>query len=445
MSTLKDLPTERIRFSVFEGSLLRVGLDLLANRLATAKLGSFPFGQPWERLEPNRPPAYVGRKFDSDMAQCIIGFRAKLWDLASTRRLSLNVVELAAAAFALRLYPITTNSSEEITSRSRLANKLETCRKRAKRSTQRVQGRSGYNEVSKTWQGFVSWCRYYLLSPKPVGTSYLSRRQIWAEQRGALKRKIVSILAERCYGGVTDAELTRVAKLLKEEFRRGRHPVILTEMLRSTSEGDKDLLFRLVSKKVPLVPLPGAKLDNCQMASERAERLKLYERRGMVLGTYSSSPAATGGHASNETQGPKVSSDLPGPRSHWLPRNFESLANDVLFETVADWFQHQVEPNDALDVANLAVNHALQNPGLELRLPTTYGLEGLIDQTRPIPLRGYVPDRGRRIRLQAVWLLHWMLICRPYPEHTANVLATACSRYRALNADLSRMQVQDAP
>ena len=158
----------------------------------------------------------------------------------------------------------------------------------------------------------------------------------------------------------------------------------------------------------------------------------------------SSSPAATGGHASNETQGPKVSSDLRNPGRSGYPAILKVWPTTYC-ETVADWFQHQVEPNDALDVANLAVNHALQNPGLELRLPTTYGLEGLIDQTRPIPLRGYVPDRGRRIRLQAVWLLHWMLICRPYPEHTANVLATACSRYRALNADLSRMQVQDAP
>jgi hypothetical protein len=95
------IPTLRLTVNEAECALLIPGFNLLANGLATARLGSFP----------RRYPSYLSllssvyedQVFDLTMAQMVLNVRQRLLTPTSSRKSRLNVVELAAVSFALRL------------------------------------------------------------------------------------------------------------------------------------------------------------------------------------------------------------------------------------------------------------------------------------------------------------------------------------------------------
>lgn len=143
--------------------MLKPGLDLLATRLAAAQLGSFPFRHPWHRIDFVRSSVHRNQAFDQGMADRIIAIRRKLSDITSTRKVRLDVLEIAGVALALRISPKTLSPAIDFTNLTHLASKLEKYRKRAKRAAKVKHEANTVVAGMETWRGFVEWLRYNVL------------------------------------------------------------------------------------------------------------------------------------------------------------------------------------------------------------------------------------------------------------------------------------------
>jgi hypothetical protein len=98
-----SLPTQRLTITPTEYLLLKPGLDILANGLASAKLGAFPHRHHWHGIDYVASDVYRGQEFDAEMSTLIITVRGRLWDLTRSRKVYLDAFELSALALAVRL------------------------------------------------------------------------------------------------------------------------------------------------------------------------------------------------------------------------------------------------------------------------------------------------------------------------------------------------------
>lgn len=158
-----------------------------------------------------------------------------------------------------------------------LSRKLENHRRRARRAAMRECA-----DVTSTgtarWERFSRWLHFNPVRVEVRNQIPLSKR-IWAEQRSGLEQLIALTLERRCYAPLQSEEMKRVVRLLKEEFRRGRHSLLLREVLSGGEEQHGNLLFGLLKKKLTLTPLPGATLSRAEEMAEVGERLKAWSQR----------------------------------------------------------------------------------------------------------------------------------------------------------------------
>ena len=80
------LPTTRVTINLPEYELLSPGLEILANGLATAKLGAFPRRHAWDRIDAGLSDIHRDRAYDEGMAQRIVSTRAKVIGMTATRK-----------------------------------------------------------------------------------------------------------------------------------------------------------------------------------------------------------------------------------------------------------------------------------------------------------------------------------------------------------------------
>jgi len=139
-----SLPSLRLTVTPTEYLLLKPGLDVLANGLASAKLGAFPRRHHWHGIDYLVSNVYKDQEFDAEMSTLITTVRGKLWDLTRSRKIWIDVFELAALALAVRLSRAQklVDGSELVSSEIRLLQaKIEIYRKRAKRAATTRIGR----------------------------------------------------------------------------------------------------------------------------------------------------------------------------------------------------------------------------------------------------------------------------------------------------------------
>jgi hypothetical protein len=140
-----------------------------------------------------------------------------------------------------------------------LGKELENCRRRARRVAIKHLSQSVYDEHFKRWQAFVQWIRYNLLydADMPIVRRLLTRnvfgptRQTWKYQRLTLLEMASEVVAERTTAVIPEDELHRLARLAKEELRRGRHDILLTEASKDRKKG-KEILFKFITKRFDL-------------------------------------------------------------------------------------------------------------------------------------------------------------------------------------------------
>lgn len=272
------LPKTAITITKHEHQLVRPGLELLANGLASAKLGSFPHRNPWDRVDSVLSGIYQDRAFDPAMAARIVSARSRLNNMKRVREVQLDVFELAAVALALRVskwQPTELAKGDARVQFHALAMKLERFRKMAQRLAFARLGKPGYDDAAKSWRKFVRWARYSLLQFRILQRPSFSRRSLWCSQRVALASMFQQALMEHFHAPLTEDQKVRMVRLAKASFRRGRQPMTLREVLSGERRG-RDLLFQFVESRLELTALPGAYVPAWKLAMDRADRFNAY-------------------------------------------------------------------------------------------------------------------------------------------------------------------------
>lgn len=406
-------PRVRLTINPAEYELLKPGLDFIACQLANAKLGLGTRHHPLVRIDPQLSDIYKRKQYSEEGDRAIISIRGKLWELTSSRKIRANFLELSAAALAVRLLHRLPGSRHDAKAVKVLAAKLENYRKRAKTAVIGRLGKDRYDSAADEWQCFVQWVRYYLTylhQPKYPGCS---RRRTWAYQRSSLADLIANILSDFGYAQLSELNMKRVVRLIKEELRRGRHPVRLMELLRSSDPADRRFLFHVVAKKCELVPLPGVCYPYDVAASMRGEKFKNKSLRGPTpAAEVPAAPAETGIDTDNPVSAEKDEHSSSGPRT--------------LAEAVADWFRDHVDQAHWNTVGNLALTKVIRDPPSHVTVPAAACFTELVSKTRPRNLPG-IPCYPDHMRALATWLLTWLYGCNGYHD---GVIMALRSGYR---------------
>ncbi|WP_263367960.1 hypothetical protein [Edaphobacter bradus] len=400
------LPTLRIAINPAEYSLLKPGLDLLANRLADARAGRFHYRHPWHRIDFLDSNIYRNRAFDESMAARLIEVRAKLWDLPSSRRIYVNFIDLSILAFALRQLRAadTLLPKEDFhTTVPALAQKLERFRKRTKRGTISAHGKQSYDEAAARWRRFSDWARYNPLYSKVPrrGTPFI--KYLWRDNRVRMAELIKVAVKERYDFDLNEVQVNRICQLVIPSLRRGRHELTLNTVL-SGSDAAKDFLIAFITKRFELKKGPDAPLTYWEQYFKRAERLGQAMKRQQQ--------ADRGVAGSLRTDGTDVSTadkPLASTSEEAKPQLSIRLTDQEIVKAVSLWFAENVHPTFWQDVCEEARHQVIRSPCLYRKHTISKSLRDLIQEVRPIIdssesrecTNGYID-----------WLLGWMLALR---------------------------------
>ncbi len=404
-------PAQRLTINTADYSLLKPGLELLANGLANAKLGLFPHRNVWHRIDLQASNVYQHQAFDQAMADRIIAVRLKLWDLNSSRRIRVDVFEVAVLALAGRLRNTnvgargTRAESDELKS---LARRLESCRKRAKRATISRLGDGEYRLAADRWGGFVSWSRFNLLSFTASKLNRPWRKQVWRSQREQLGVAIGTLLTSKFYESPSKTEMKRMVTLLASNLRRHRLQIGLRELLSNPSQFS-DLVVNFVIKRMSLNLLPNAPLPAWQVITNRTDKFEAYRnRRAQACGDVKAqAPPADSGSPNKLTR----TTEAPA-RDKFTPRKLD-VSDQTLQTCLAEWVRREIPESFWMPVRDQG--HFLIRNGLTERCRRSFTantLAGLIEELRP-PVAPVLAEEP--INEFADWLLSIVLAVRAKP------------------------------
>ena len=335
-----SIPKQRLTITLAEYNLLKPGLDLVANRLADANSGNFPYRIAWEVAG-----TYREQECDPEMSARFIRARSKLWELTESRKVYLDAWELAALALALRLgrsrklVEVTDGVSTEI---KLLQVKIERYRKRAKRSAIAKLGRLEYSAIARRWRRNVAWLRCNCLCIRRPKFGPPWRANSWRDQRQQAAQLIKTVLEENFYEALTDKQMARLVILLTTTLHRCRYAVGLKEIVLAPQKYT-DYLVGFVAKRMELKRLPGAPVSALQAVSDRADKFREYQQKAREGIT---TPTETGqDRIMTAEQAPQVASPpkVKAPRRY--THNHQVLTADTLIDALAEWFYETVTLN----------------------------------------------------------------------------------------------------
>ena len=425
-----SLPTKRLTVTLTEHNLLKPGLDLLANGLATAKLGSFPHRHPWHRIDLVASDVYRDQEFDAEMSARIISARRKLWDQTQSRKVYLDALELAALAFALRLsrskklVDITEAVSTEI---GLLTSKLETYRKRAKRSAI-AESRSvlEYGAIVERWCQNVAWLQYHTLYTKVPKNMERWRSQRWRQQRQQITQAIKIALTESFYETPNDKQITRIVTLLTTSLRRCRYAVGLIDLLRDP-RAHTDYLVKFVVKRLEPKRLPGAPVPAWQTMSDRADKFREHETRTRGRDVFPCDAV------SDTTVAEEQKHQVAQPLKVKTPRPFthhrQHLTGETLIEAMVAWLSQEeiMKFNLTREICEQAryqiIHGHLDQYRVEKLAATSFN--GVVQELRPTD---EVTDAPDIISAYAGWMLGVLLALRQHPGWIYGAIETIGTR-----------------
>jgi len=405
-------PAQRVTINAADYSILRPGLELLANGLANAKLGLFPRRNAWHRVDEKAANVYKEQAFDQAMSDRIITVRARLWNMTGSRRVRLDVFDIAVLALACRLRNANLSptdvraANEDIGS---LGRRLETCRERAKRAAIKRIGGEEYRLAAKRWGGFVSWCRFNLLSFRASTINRTWRKDLWRSQREQLSQVISKLLADRFYESPDEKQMKRIVTLMASSSRRGRLHVGLRELLLNPSQFT-DQILRFMTKRASLARIPNAPRPAWQVITDRMDAFNAYrERRSRsVAGRENPPPSHDPGH----------SAELPLTNTGSAAKDITPpglvVSDEALQAFLAAWLKKEVPRSlwvPIRDSVRYVVDHRLTD---HYRMSfTAQTIDDLIEELRPrvAPMLAEEP-----VGEFADWLLGIILAVRSNPS-----------------------------
>lgn len=412
-----------------ESSLVQPGLRRLETGFALAAqvrvLDNILQGS--DGLAPGR--RYRGRALNPAMAQLVWDLCQKLPNSNASRKIRLNAFEFAALAFALRI-----NTPPHKAGVSHFARKLENYRRRAVRASQQRVGKAEFQDASVTWRRFIAWMRFNLISLKIPEFGPHRRKKFWADQRNDLRLLIGATLENRCYGVLSESDMTRMVGLLTAEFRRGRHLLGLRALLTGDRQTSEDLLFKLLEKKLTLVRLPGAKIPLWEQIVERGEKIKAYQLRISL----------------RPSEAPNTPDPLPGTRVQPIhlrlvspvasptiapvaAPNARPQPSHSLSVGIAQWLLKEVEPQNRDSVIEQA-KFLLQNNLCERKEHQTQAdLPALIESSRPAFVDCEPILNPDYINFLVDWLLGWSSQLESDPNNLYSAFSFALGNARNLS------------
>jgi hypothetical protein len=421
------LPTERLTVTLAEHRLLKPGLDVLANTLASAKEGHFPHRHPWHRSDWAASDVYKNQEYDADMAARTIRVRGKLWDRTQSRKIYVDAFELSALALALRisrsqkLVDLTESSSREA---DLIHRKIEIYRKRAKRSATARLGASEYQAIALRWRRFVDWTRYnclYLTLPKRGNAT---RANLWKEQRLQLDQLFRKALTDRFYEVPSDKHMSRLVTLATTSLRRSRYSIGLRDILISP-QAHTDFLAGFIEKRVELERLPGAPVPAWQAASDRGDKFREFQEKSRAR---ASIPANVGGgditSESKHRETELIKTKAPRPFTH----NRQPLTEETLLEVLGKWLYTEVTIKFNLtQKVCLEAQYQIAYSVLDQYrvVPAATSLNGVVEEMRPTEIP---TDDLEIINFYVDWLLKILLALRQEPRWIYQAVSDICGR-----------------
>jgi hypothetical protein len=307
--------------------------------------------------------------------------------------------------------------------------KIETYRKRARRSATARIGALDYQSTAGRWQKFVAWLRYNISYVNVPKRGEPRPATLWRQQRRQLTELINKSLVERFFETPSDVEMVRIVTLATRSLRRGRHPVSLRELLRAP-QAHTDFLAGFVEKRVELKRLPGAPVPTWQAASDRADRFKEYQERnrGKVVELSSISPdkIIKEEQAHKATTPPKVKT----PRRYTHERQF--LTSELLVNAMTEWLYQNVTmkfnfTTEVCRQARFQIAHGLLDPYRIQTAATSFN--GLMKELRPVE---FSDDSAILISEIAGWLLGCLLATGQQPGWMYEAFGVAGNRAKRM-------------
>jgi hypothetical protein len=405
-------PAVRITINKDEYGALEPGLDLLANRLATARLGSFPNRHAWHRIDFLASNVYRDRAYDESTDQKVIEVRAKLLGLSSSRRIYVDFSDAAILAFALRQLRKTDQALSKAVSHDTvqaLARKLEKYRKRAKRKAISAIGKQSYDDTATRWRSFSSWMQYNLLWSKVPrrGTPFIKKS--WRDKKVRMAELINVTVSERYDRVLTEAQVNRIRDLVIPSLRRGRHELTLNTVL-AGSDAAKDFLVAFITKRLSLEKGTNAPRTRWEGYWERAAILAEAAKRP-ARNTIPSRPLPSNNKDVSCSSSP-VHIVIPPPAMEPVSQPSILLTDQQIIIAVCRWFADNIHPSFHREIFEQARSQILSYPSHYVRAMVSTSLVDLIQEARPTIESDQSVESCDYTNGHVEWLLGWMLALR---------------------------------
>jgi hypothetical protein len=402
---------QRVQITPPEYQLLKPGLDVVVNGLADVRGEHYPHRYPWHRVDGFVGSPYPHQAYDAAMAARVIGLRSKLWNLSKAKKIRLDPFELAAAAFALRLWKAhkPSGSTEAMAAAVKvLQSKIERYRRRARREAITKAGREAFQEGSVRWLRFTDWMHYNLLHFRVPRRGFGQPAKLWREQRQQLTELFRNVLAERLFECPNDTEMIRIVTLGTTSARRGRLGVTLWTLLK-TPEPHSDLLFSFINKRIELKLLPDAPLPLWKQVSDRGDRFREYQEQQVAGTTIATS--ALDQVASNTEDLMQQTTQIPTVATlQTFAERGVTASDEKLVAALAIWFNKEVTSGFERPVAELAKYLVVHDQFQHYKKPTTATtIKGLIEELRPAVHPQLTEEPTNEY---AAWLLGCLLAVR---------------------------------
>jgi hypothetical protein len=389
--------------------------------------GAFVGGHPWHRVDWEASNVYRSQEYNDEMSARMIRVRGKICELTQSRKLRADTFELAALALALRvtkaqkLVEITEATLADI---ALLVSKIETYRKRAKRSATARVGPAEYRSLADMWRGHVEWIRYNVLYTKLPKNRKAWRAQCWREQRQQMAQAIRTALAARFYEIPADQHMDRMATLITTSLRRCRYSAGLREVLEQP-QAHTDYLISFVSKRIDLNRLPDAPATASKAMGQRADPCENGEQSGLQNGAQ---PANVGSAVPVAIEhGQKLAAPAKATMPRRYTHNRQPVTAAVLVDAMAEWLYEAVTINfeftrDIYEEARFQI----QTGCIDYRKTTcATSVKGLINELCPVE---FSDDAQTLIGQYADWLLAVLVAVHPEPRWIYQAIEPICGR-----------------
>lgn len=357
-----SLPRVRISFNAEERQAVVFGLDSIANGLSGYSGTPRLLGSP---IDGQRTRAF------SDVMRMRLLHLRELLKRKTPGKIRLEAIQIALCAYGVRI--AARKHKLDRMQRDRIAQKLEKCRKRAKRKAIKLGHADDYQALQLVCEGFEKWCNYFLIFPRiPQPIGMLGPKTLFAKIIDELTAVSENLVYRHGKRTVESKKVRKAVTLIISEVRRGRQGSISVRGLISDPKSHQAFLLERLSKKL---------------------KVKLYDQ---PLRHVESQP-------NRLLDVPNANGNPPVPAFQ-----FKSVSDDRIIRQVARWCSENFMHWDPA-----VMNEVWQDAKAQLiRYRTDLGqvavgisLATLIVNARPTE----VPDSGAEITSYYVdWLLGWL-------------------------------------